>query len=468
MQAEKDDQPEEVQSPREQILYNSIDILLNKDSFYDDEEVEGHVLITIKESYSPQRLTLSVVGEIVSQTVGSFKKQRTMLQKMTTLVQNPSNPTISRTFTAKKEVVELESPFKKTLTRGFTRTFTMSTNSKTTTGSRGKIMPVEELKNKELFCHYTVPIFVFKTDSLPAGVYKVPFRFGLTSGVIPSFNYNRDSFQYNIGYMAIAELEERPDNDYGNGFFAGNNNLKCKKEVKINKASTRVQEAQLNASSISSLTTEVVGKLKVPDLMCVMRPNDAKIRLKLEKSSFRMGDRVNFEIISYEKLLKDKKTKVSVNLIEELNKFGDQLESFKNDMKVYGLKFDHDLDKTASKKTVITGSIVISDSIKEGLQPSNEHIEHFFEVVVGYKFGLLRKYISLRISITLKKPRVSGEPESLALDDANNTEERKLAATENAESEEDDEVMVLPLAKFKLEERWNILTKAAQMLDDPY
>jgi len=80
----------------------------------------------------------------------------------------------------------------------------------------------------------------------------------------------------------------------------------------------------------------------------------------------------------------------------------------------------------------------------------------------------MRKYISLRIPITLKKPRVSGEPESLALDEVNNTEERRLGATENAESEEDDEIMVLPLAKFKLEERWNILTKAAQMLDDPY
>jgi len=247
-------------------------------------------------------------------------------------------------------------------------------------------------------------------------------------------------------------------------FFAGNNNLKCKKEVKINKASTRV-EAPLMTSSVANLNTEVVGRLKVSELMCVMRPNDGKIRLRLEKSSFRMGDQVNFEIVSYEKILKDKKTKITVNLIEELNKFGDQLQSFKNEMRVYSLKFDHDLDKAAAKKTTITGNVGISEFNKEGLQVSSEHIEHFFEVIIGYKLGLLRKYISLRIPIILKRARLADEPESLAgLDgDAKQAEEVK-----SEENEDNDDVMVLPLAKFKLEERFNILTKAAQMLEDHY
>jgi len=248
------------------------------------------------------------------------------------------------------------------------------------------------------------------------------------------------------------------------GFFAGNNNLKCKREVKINKASTRVQ-APLMASSVANLNTEVVGRLKVSELMCVGRPNDGKIRLRLEKSSFRMGDQVNFEIISYEKILKDKKTKITVNLVEELNKFGEQLQSYKNEMRVYSLKFDHDLDKAAAKKTTITGNVGISEFNKEGLQVSSEHIEHFFEVIIGYKLGLLRKYISLRIPITLKGARTAGEPESLAgLDgDAKQVEEVK-----SEENEDDDDVMVLPLAKFKLEERFNILTKAAQMLEENY
>jgi len=356
---------------------------------------------------------------------------------------------------------------KKTLTRGFTRTFTMSTNAKTTQGSRGKIMPVEELKNKELFCHYTVPIFTFKTDTLPAGVYKIPIKFALGSAVIPSFNYNRDSFQYTIGYMAIAELEERVDHEYGSGFFAGNNNLKCKKEVKINKASTRALEAPGNASSVVNLNTEVVGRLKVSELMCSLRPNDAKIRLRLEKSSFRMGDQVNFEIISYDKILKDKKTKIKVNLVEELNKFGDQLQSWKNELRVYSLKFDHDLDKAAAKKTTITGNVGISEFNKEGLLPSSEHIDHFFEVIVGYKLGFLRKYISLRIPITIKAARQAGEPESLALLDAGAEATGRKVESQEVE-DEDENILVLPLAKFKLEERFNILSKAAQMLDDPY
>jgi len=439
-------------------LYNSIELILNKEAFYDDEEVIGHVLITINETFYPRRLTLGVIGEIVSQTV-IRRKDRSNTKKATTIITNTASMGLTRTFTAMKstnnENNELHSPLKKTVTRTFTRTLTMTTN-KTTRASGIKIMPVEEVKNRELFCHYIIPVFTFKTEKLPAGTYKIPFRFLLSSEVLPSFNYDREDFQFNICYTAVAELEENPETGNGNSFYVGDNSLKSRKDLKIFKSSTRKTEG----SPMTRLANnEVVGRLKVPELLCI-RPNENKLKLRLEKNNFRLGDQVNFEVISYDKPLKQKKTKLTTNLVEDLSNFGEAVSSFQTPLEVFDLKFEQDSENP--KKTTIKGSVVLGGASKKGFRPSNENVEHIFELVLGYKTGFFRNYISLRIPITLRPARTEEDgAESPLLTN-------KESQSEEEEESEDENLITLPLMKFKLEERFNLLSKAAQMLEEKF
>lgn len=441
-------------------LYNSIEIVLNKEAFYDDEEVFGHVLITIQEAFYPRRLTIGIIGEVMSQTFISSKKDRDNYRKKTTMIPSLGSPGLGRTFTAVKntnhETNEMQSPLKKTVTRTFTRTMTMITN-KSTRASGTKILPIEEVKNRELFCHYIIPVFTFKTEKLPEGTYKIPFRFLLSSEVLPSFNYDRDNFHFNICYTAVAELEENPEAGHGNSFYVGDNSLKSKKDLKIFKASTRKSE---NSSTTRIVNNEVVGRLKAPELLCI-RPQENKIKLKLEKNGFRLGDQVNFEVISYDKPLKQKKTKLTANLIEELRNFGEAVNSFQTPLETFDIKFEQENER----KTIVKGSVILGGASKKGFRPSSENIEHVFELVLGYKAGFTRNYISLRIPITIKPQRteeVEGASPLLTNKDQSINDE------EEDEESEGEDIITLPLAKFKLEERFNLLSKAAQILEEGF
>jgi len=468
MHDDRNDQAEDNLPVRDdpELTDNIIELVLNKEAFYDDEEVNGYVNIKIHETFYPKRLTLGIIGEIISQTVMS-KKDRSNYKKTTTLLTSIGSPGLGRTFTAMKtDTNDLQSPVKKTVTRTFTRTLTMVTNKSTrASGMSGtKIIPIEEVKNRELFCHYNIPIFTFKTEKLSPGTYKIPFKFMLSSEVLPSFNYNRENFQFNICYTAVAELEENPEADNGDSFYVGDNNLKSRKDLKIFKSSTR-KRASSPTSRIAN--NEVVGRLKLNELLCI-RPNENKIKLRLEKNSFRLGDQVNFEVISYDKSLKQNKTKIKLNLLEELNNFGEAVNTFQTPLEVSNLKFEQENDKesTTSKKSTIRGSVMLGGASKKGFRPSNENVEHVFELVLGYKTGFSRHNISLRIPITLKPERNGNEEaethrESLVLNPKEEEEKEE-------EEDEDEDVIVLPLAKFKLEERFNVLSKAAQMLEEGF
>lgn len=443
---------------------NSLDLYLSKESFYDDEEVLGHAILTIRESLNPRRLTLAIVGEMSSLTVHHAKKDsKSLLKKLPTFSSPKATEPkkITRTFTASKDLpTETSPPVKKTMTR----TFTMTSSKTTSTGAGvGKIIPVEEVRNRELFCHYIIPVFTFKT-ALPAGVYKIPFKFMLSSEIMPSVDYNRENIQFAVSYTAIAELEEKTDEEDSprqrkESFFLANQLLKSKRELKIFRSSTRHQDKP----PITDFSkTEVVGKVKLPEIFC-FRPNEAKVKLRLEKNSFKFGDIVNFELEGNDSILKPKKTKLTVNLVEELNKLGDHLDSFSSVLDSSSIEFGPVPEGEGIKKVKAKGSIPLSELLKKTFRTSSDHVEHFFEVLVGYSSGLKKQTISLRVPIVIGQV-LEDQPTATGHQTEKEEEERE----QEEEDEEEDAMIVLPLAKFKLEERYNLLSKTVQALEEKF
>ncbi len=118
---------------------------------------------------------------------------------------------------------------------------------------------------------------------------------------------------------------------------------------------------------------------------------------------------------------------------------------------------------------MIKGAVSLIGNSKDGFQPSTEHIGHIFEIILEKRKGLFKNSISLRIPITLKAAKTDYK-EQESPSSWNNKSEEIETGKEKEEEEEDDEdsIMMLPLAKFKLEERYNLLSKTAQLLEEHF
>jgi hypothetical protein len=105
--------------------------------------------------------------------------------------------------------------------------------------------------------------------------------------------------------------------------------------------------------------------------------------------------------------------------------------------------------------TRITGTILIPDKIMVTMQTPNIEIEHIFELYFIYKTAFGKRIQVLRAGIVI----ASDNQESLAKDDDN-------VIVEDEEEYGGEGVLIMPLSKFKLEEKYNLLSKTAALLQD--
>ncbi len=443
-------------------LQNTIELFLAKESFAFNEPAVGHVLITLHEAFEAKKLTLSILGEIVSQGAVKIKKESTF-KKLKTSISGIGRPNIQRTFTAKKEEApeaqkaEPNRRMSKTLTRTFTIMSRMAMSPNTNLQNKKSIVP--EMRNRELFCHYNIALFTFKTSTLPPGVYKLPFKFTFASTMLPTAEYNGDNkkFQLGVNYKIVADLEENAEEDYfGEKMIMPP--LKSVKEIKIYKP-THPNKKALETAQPQTLITDVSGKLKIPTALCFAK-NDIEVKLNLNISTFVLGDTIKFTLESFNKPLKQNKTKIFLNIVEVPTSFGNRIENPKSLIINPPLSFK-DSDTTSPRPgTVITGEIPIPQNLNVTFKTPSLDIEHFFELILTYNAGIRKQGISLRIPIVLKKKE----------EEPTDSGRRKSAFTKHEDPAEnaDDGVMILPLAKFKLDEKFNLLTRTAEMMNHEF
>ena len=440
-----------------------IDLFLNNDQLTTTDPAQGHILISLAESYEAKKLTLSILGELVSQTGPTAKKQSTFKRLKTSITGKQTK--LQRTFTTAKDpsLPNPGNPGKNRRgTRTLTRTFTMVNRiAPMTFPTQNEASKSPEMKNRELFCHYNIPLFTFKTTMIPAGTYRLPFNFTFPSKMLPTAEYNNSdqNFKFSVNYKIIAELEENVEEpeDFDDKFdFIPNNNLKSSKDIKIYKA---LRDQPLPVDPELPMVTEVSGKLKLPTLLCCAN-NSIKINLKLQNTTFMLGEKLMYQLESHSKVLKPKKTKVAVSIVQELNTFGNKRDVSRTELNNSNMLWaqDRSSEVIMNGGSVIVGEVELPKSMEVTFRSPNVDIAHYLEIILSYKSGMRNNAISLRAVIVLKKDLMQEKeiyrPHSVF---------QKFVETEYSE---DQDVMVLPLAKFKLDEKFNLLTKTAEMFNE--
>ena len=435
---------------------NSIELILNKEEFSSTEAAQGHVLITIAHSFHAKRITLSILGEIISQAAPVVKKEM-ILKRIKTSMTSLKETKVQRTFTAGKNAPKNGLQKVKPDQGGPTRTFTlMNKRPMSPSKASNSRAVVPEVRNHELFCHYSIPLFTFKTSTLPPGVYRIPFKFFMNPKMLPTTEYSaaNDGIQLAVNYKVIAELEENPDddgNDRDEGIYHGQ--LKVTKDIKVHQG--QVQSPTLNQSQ-GFTGNEILGKLKIPRLFCIIPTGDIKVRLKLPKTTIILGEEIKYQLESIEKPLKENKIKVVVNIVEEMTLFGRKGDPKKTVLDNSKMKFS--ATKEQGSDDLKDGSLILGDvetpkNIELVFSTPTMNVEYFFEVILMYMSTANKQAISLRTPITLKKKEE--QPEQC--------KEVKLDKSKKLEKEE---AMELPMVKFKLDEKYNLLTKTADILND--
>jgi len=441
---------------------NIIELFLSKDQFSSNEEAQGYVMLTIAEPIEAKKITLSILGELTSQVAPGLVKKESAFKKLKSSISGVGGPTVQRTFTAAKDPAHEKGLDNKRVNKTLTRTFTIM--SRMTMG-HGKFQNsksiVPETKNRELFCHYNIPLFTFKTPMLPIGIYKVPFRFNFSTSMLPTAEYNSNdkNFQFAVIYRIIAELEEnKEEDDQFEEKFTPSYPLKSMKEIKIFKGNNinHNNKQKTMVASSHALITEVSGKLRIPTMLCFSK-NDVEVQLKLESTSFTLGQSVKYQLESINKPLKQGKTKIFVNIVEELITFGNKQDATKIPLKNHNMQFVTNPEDESKKGSgsLIKGEVTLPNTLKVTFRSTSVDIEHFFEVILSYATGVNKQGISLRIPITIKK--------TIEEEDARRP---GSAMRKHDENESEENVMVLPRAKFKLDEKFNLLTKTAEIFND--
>lgn len=441
---------------------NTIELVLTKENFAFNEPAVGHVLINLAENFEAKKLTLSILGEIVTQGTAKIKKESTF-KKLKTSLSGIGRPVIQRTFTAKKDKAEKEpvpGETNRRMSRTLTRTFTIMSRMAMSPGTKlqnsKSIAP--EMRNRELFCHYNIALFTFKTSTLPPGTYKVPFKFTFSAQMLPTAEFPSDNknVQLGVNYKVVADLEENNDEDYFGEKMINHFPMKSIKEMKIYKPTNLAKKA-LETAQPQTLITDVSGKLRIPTALCFAR-NDIDVKLNLDITTFVLGETIKFSLESFNKPLKQSKTKIFLNIVEMLNSFGNKIETPK--VLINPTITFKNSDSTSEKPgTVVTGEVVLPPTLPVAFKTPSMDIEHFFELILTYSAGIRKQGISLRIPVVLKKEA----------DDPKDSQRRRSAFKKHEEEPEVDEnVMVLPLAKFKLDEKFNLLTRTAEMMNHEF
>jgi len=433
--------------PSAPLQSNSLQIFFNKDFFYEDETVKGHILITINDTFYPKRLILSVLGELSSHSSASLKKQKTLPKKSTYNPQHFDERDYSRTITIHRNQSKVShSP---TLVRTLT-VMSKRPISRFATQAGNKISPFEDNfapSNREIFLHYNIPIFTFKTYKLPPGKYQFPFHFTLSQQMMASFNYNNKGFQLAITYTLAAELEEDREDDDDDDIFV--NNLRAKRELKIVKPSFKHNG---DPNSAPNVVTEVSEIMSLPTFLC-FKCSKTNIILRLEKAYFKLGESIRYEIESVSRKMLQKRCSIRASLVEEVITFSNQRDVSRIPLSEK-LKSDEPSDFIYTEKgTKIHGFIHLPENMLVTFQTPNLDIEHFLEIIFTYTVGCGTGVVTLRAPIIIKQAGKKPDPlESLS-----------SLAEENGL---DDDCMIMPLAKFKLEEKFNLLSKTATVLND--
>lgn len=278
--------------------------------------------------------------------------------------------------------------------------------------------------------------------------------------MLPTAEYNGDNkkFQLGVNYKIVADLEENTDEDYFGEKMTSHYPLKSVKEIKIYKP-TNPHKKAMETAQPQTLITDVSGKLKIPTALCFAK-NDIDVKLKLDISTFVLGDTIKFTLESLNKPLKQNKTKIFLNIVEMPTSFGNKIENPKSLIINPPLAFKDSDSTSPHPGTVITGEIPIPQNLNVTFKTPSLDIEHFFELILTYNAGIRKQGISLRIPIVLKKKE----------EEPNDSGRRKSAFTKHEDPNEnpDEGVMVLPLAKFKLDEKFNLLTRTAEMMNHEF
>lgn len=433
--------------PSGHLQSNSLQIFFSKEFFYEDETVRGHILITITDTFYPKKLILSVVGELSSHSSASLKKKTTLPKKFSNTPQYFEERDFSRSITINKNSSKLgHSP---TLVRTLT-VMNKRPLSRFATPTGNKISPAEENSaptNREIFLHYNVPIFTFKTHKLPPGKYQFPFNFSLSQQMMASFNYNNKGFQLAISYTLAAELEEDKEEEDEDDIFL--NNLRAKRELKIVKPSLKNNG---DPNTAPNLVTEITEIMPIPTFLC-FKCSKASVTLRLEKAYFKLGDSIRYEIEITEKKMPQKQCRIKASLVEEVITFSNQRDISRIPLSER-LKSDEPTEFINSERgTKIHGFIHLPENMLVTFQTPNLDIEHFLEILFTYSVGCGTGVVTLRAPIIIKQAGKKPEPlESLS------------SLAEETAAEED--CMIMPLAKFKLEEKFNLLSKTATVLND--
>jgi hypothetical protein len=428
------------------LISNKLLITLEKESFFEDETVKGNVLITITETFYPKKLALSVVGELASLASGGLQRQKTLSKKPLT-TQGSSE---EKDFFRKQSIVKNPSQFTRTPT--LTRTFTLLNKKpfgRLGTFAHNKIVPMLEnytQSNKEIFVHYNIPIFTFKTHKLPPGKYDFPFNFTINQHMCPSFNYNNKGFQFNISYAIAAELEEDGEGIVNEDGDVIMNNLRGKKELKLIKSQGKPNDA----THTTAVGAEHIELLKLPTFLC-LKLKTVELILRLEKTFFHIGDSIRYELECALFSFDPKKCIIKAHLIEDEIISG-QRHTSRFPLEKLDTQANDAFQSINNKGTKITGNLILKENMVVKYQTPNHELEHFLEIYFIYTSCCGKGVTIFRAPIVIKQAENAPEtPDS-------------VNSTDNEDTE--DDVMIMPMSKFKLEEKYNLLSKTADVLNE--
>jgi hypothetical protein len=133
------------------------------------------------------------------------------------------------------------------------------------TNTGNKKNPLDESMtrtNREVFVHYSIPLFTFKTRKLPPGKYEFPFQFTLSSQVLASFQYNDNGFHLAIHYSMTASLEEDKEQNEDEDLVMGH--IRDRRELRI----VKNKKVAPSTFTMEPNHIEVNETLKIPTCLC--------------------------------------------------------------------------------------------------------------------------------------------------------------------------------------------------------
>lgn len=470
---------------------NRIRLTLPEACFFEDDCIEGTLLLDLKTRINAKRITLQFIGELTyvlpeqpdspgglnSETnapLGEFIDQLKL-----------SSPSENRTFrrsltsggrvTPVTTIHERNTTFQRLdsfspkasrplLRRSMSGAFNRNKKFSQTLSllhSVSKVYPLYKQPtrpNTEIFCHYSVPLYTFK-QKCPPGRYYLPFSFEFDDLILPTTNFSRENLKLFIKYLVIAEVEEDDDEDsFGELsdrdedeeearprqlLFERKGNLKCQAVIEIlwNYA-VHMRESDLYSRNEMSKEKAIT----VPRYLCSCFSYTAVATIKIPKTIITMGDKLPFSL-QLQHVENDLKYDIEVHLIEDISKISAGV----NERSCIRLTLTTKPSKIEEDCISVEGEIDFGAGVNVYSLISNEwNINHSLEFTIVIN-KLFNKKVEKLVIPCLVVPNLT--PKQIRRFTGEKPEGRSSILDETT----DEDILQLPHCKFKLGKRFDMV-----------